>query len=91
MKSFLGINNIMSINKLFSIELFWCADNYIGNQGIRDVITKSRFKEILHNIHFSDNDTHDSNNKGNKAVPLIDNFNEAFQNPLATSSNQSID
>ena len=61
MKSFLGMNS-MSINKLPLIEHYWSTDKCIGNQGLRDVMTKSRFKEILRNIHFSDNDTADSNN-----------------------------
>ena len=60
MKSFLGMNS-MSINKLPLIEHYWSTDKCIGNQGLRDVMTKSRFKEILRNIHFSDNDTADSN------------------------------
>ena len=91
MKAFLGINSIMSINKLPSIEHYWSTKKYIGNQGLRDVMTKSRFKEILHLIHFSDNNTADSNNKGNKVRPLIDHFNEAFQSAMANSPNQSID
>ena len=91
MKTFLGMNSIMSINKFPSIEHYWSTGKYIGNQGLRDVMTKSRFKEILHKIHFSDNDTADSNSKGNKVRPLIDHFNEAFQSAMANSLNQSID
>ena len=91
MKAFLGMNSIMSFNKLPLIEHCWSTDNYIGNQGLGDVMTKSRFKEILHNIHFSDNDTADSNNNGNIVRPLIGHFNEAFQNAMANSPNQSID
>ena len=40
MKAFLGMNSVMSINKLPSIEQCWSTDNYIGNQGLRDVMTK---------------------------------------------------
>ena len=88
MKAFLGMNSIMSINKLPSIEHCWSTKKYIGNQGLRDVMTKSRFKEILRKIHFSDNDTADSNDKGR---PLKDRFNEVFQITMANSPNQSID
>ena len=79
----------MSINKLPPVEQYWSTDKHIGNQGLRDFITKSRFKEILHNIDFSDNDTADSNDKDNKVRSLIDHFNETFQNALANSPNQS--
>ena len=54
-------------------------------------MAKSRFKKLLHNIYFSDNDTADSNDKGNKVRLLIDNFNETFQNAMANSPNQSVD
>ena len=91
MKTFLGMNSIMSINKLPSIEHYRSSGKHIGNQGLRDVMTKSRFKKILLKIHFSDNDTADSNDEGNKVRPLIDHFNEAFQNAMANSPNQSID
>ena len=75
MKVFLGMNSIMSINKLSSIEHCWSSKKYIGNQGLRDVMTKSRFKEILRKIHFSDNNTADSNDKGNKG----NNSDRSFQ------------
>ena len=88
MKVFLGMNSIMSINKL---EHYWSTKKYIGNQGLRNFMTKSRFKEILCKIHSSDNDMADSNHKGNKVRPLIDRFTEAFQNTMANSPNQSID
>ena len=73
MKAFLRMNRIMTINKLPSIEHYWSTDN----QGLRDVMNKSRFKlEILHKINFSGNDTADSNDKGNKVRPLIDQHND---------------
>ena len=64
--------------KAFTDKYYWSSDKYIANQELRDAMIKSRFKEILHNIHFSDNETADSNNKGNKVRSLIDHFNEAF-------------
>ena len=55
MKLFLGINSTMKISKLPLIEHYWSTGNYIGNQGLTDSVTKLRFKEILCNIHVSDN------------------------------------
>ena len=66
MKAFLGMNRIISINKLPSIEHYWSTENYIVDQGLRDVMNISIFEEILRNIHFSVNDTTESNDKGNK-------------------------
>ena len=50
MKASFEMNSIMSINKLRSIEHYWSTEKYNGNQGLRNVMTKSRFKEILSNI-----------------------------------------
>ena len=50
MKASFEMNSIMSINKLPSIEHYWSTEKYNGNQGLRNVMTKSRFKEILCNI-----------------------------------------
>ena len=52
MKAFLCMN---SINKFPSIERYWSTDKYISDQGLGNAMTKSRFKEILRNIHFPDN------------------------------------
>ena len=54
MKVLFGMNSIMSMNNLPSIEHYCSTDNYMAKQGLRDDMTKSRFKEILCNIHFSD-------------------------------------
>ena len=45
----------MSINKLPTIKGYWEGGQFIGNDGIRNVMTRSRFKDILRNLHFSDN------------------------------------
>ena len=37
MKAFLGINFIMGINKLPSLEDYWLIDKYIGNEKIQNV------------------------------------------------------
>ena len=55
MRAFLGINYVMSINKLPTIISYWECGQYVGNKGIRNVMSRSRFEEILQNLHFSDN------------------------------------
>ena len=34
-KAFIGINYVMSINKLPTLKSYWQVDNYVGNEGIR--------------------------------------------------------
>ena len=45
-KVFLGINYIISINKIPTIKSFWECGQFIDNEGIRNVMGRSRFKEI---------------------------------------------
>ena len=55
-KAFLGINFIMGINKLPSLEDYWSTYKYIGNEKIQNVITRTTFQPILQNLPFSSND-----------------------------------
>ena len=55
MKAFLGMNYIMGVNKFPTIHHYWESGDYVGNEGIRNVMTRERFKEILQNIQFADN------------------------------------
>ena len=70
MSAFLGINYIMSINKLPTLKSYWQADVFIGNEGIQNVMTRARFLEILRNLHFADNTQHDGLDKGNLYICL---------------------
>ena len=62
-RAFLGVNFMMTICKLPNIKCYWHADEYIGNEGIRNVLTRTRFLEILQNLHFADNNTSDTSDK----------------------------
>ena len=47
MKAFLGINYFITINKLPTINSYWECGQYVGNDGIRNVISGTRFEQIL--------------------------------------------
>ena len=63
MKTYLGINFIMGISKLPSLEDYWSTDKCIGNEKIQNVKTRTRFRSILQNLHFSNNDNDDKTDK----------------------------
>ena len=63
MRAFLGINYIMSINKLPTIKSYWECGQFIGNEGIRNVMSRSRFEDVLRNLYFSDNPKDDKSDK----------------------------
>ena len=49
MKAFLGINFIVGIKKLPSLEDYWSTDKCIGNEKIQNVMTRTRFQSVLQN------------------------------------------
>ena len=90
-KAFLGVNYIMSINQLPTIQSYWESDPFIGNDGIQNTMTRNRFKQILQNLHFSDNTMADNTDRGYKVRTLIEYFNNAFGNSVSNDSHQSVD
>ena len=77
MKAFLNMNYTMGVNKLPTIHHYWESDDYNGNEEIRNVMIRERFKEILQNIHFSKNSKSNKEpDKGYKIRPLIHHFNK---------------
>ena len=70
MKAFLGINFVMAIIKLPSISHYWDWNNTIGNTGIQNAFSRSRFQNILQNIHFASNITAERADKAYKVRPL---------------------
>ena len=47
MRTFLGINYIMSIDKLPTIKSYWECGQFIGKEGIRNIMARSRSEDIL--------------------------------------------
>ena len=82
---------MMAICKLPNIKCYWHADEYIGSEGIRNVLTRTSFLEIFRNLHFADNNTSDTSDKGYKLRTVINHLNKAFQATMSDADRQSID
>ena len=91
LKAFLGINFVMTINKLAKIAEYWRVNNLIGNDGIQNTVIQNRFCEILQNLHFADNRKDDKTDKAFKMRPVIDHPNSKFSEVLSNDSEQSIE
>ena len=83
----LGINYIMSINKIPTIKSYWECGQLIGNEGIGNDMAISRFEYIFRNLHFSDNTKDD---KSDKVRSFINLFNQSFSNSVSNDDYQSI-
>ena len=53
--TFLRINYITTINNLPTIKYYWVCNHSICNDGIKNVMTKTRFIRIPQNLYFADN------------------------------------
>ena len=89
MRTFLGINYVMSINKLPTIRSYWECGQYVRNEGIRNVIRRDskRFCKIL----ISNNTKDDKSDKDYKVRSLINHFNQSFSERASDDCTQSID
>ena len=91
LKTFLGINYIMAINKLSAIVEYWRVDNLIGNNVFQNTMIQNRFCEILQNLHFAGNTYYDKTDRGFKIRQVVDHLNKKFGEVLSNNKEQSID
>ena len=63
LRAFLGINYLMDVSKFPSVANYWVV-NYTGNDGIKNVMTRQKFQDILQNLHFGNNDYDEKSDKG---------------------------
>ena len=91
LKAFLGINLIMGINKLPSLEDYWSTSKFIRNEKIQNVMARTRFQSILQNLLFSSNGNDGKTGKSYKINPAIKHLNQVFGESLTNSPSQSID
>ena len=57
MKAYLGVCVKMGINNLPKIADYWSSDIFIGNNGIKQTMTKNRFEEISQFFHLNNSST----------------------------------
>ena len=82
--------NMMAVCKLSNIKYFWAAGDYMGNNGIKNMMTRSRLSKILLNIPFEKNQIADKSDKSYKLLPAIDLINAAYQAAVSNVDEQAI-
>ena len=82
MKTFLGVNFVIGINKLSSLEDYWSTEKCIRNENVQNVMTRIRFQSILQNLHFPNNDNDDKTDKSYKICPVMEHLNKLFAESL---------
>ncbi|XP_052678343.1 piggyBac transposable element-derived protein 5-like [Crassostrea angulata] len=54
MRSYLGINIVMGINEMPTYKDYWCKNLFLGNEGIKSVMTVKRYEKLTEYFHVSD-------------------------------------
>ena len=97
LRAFIGFNFLMGYHKLPNLRSYWetgspsLSVNFVSN-----VMTRERFKEILSNLHFSNNEDiipedHPALDRAFKVRWLIDHLNENFLSSMEPEIEQSVD
>ena len=74
-----------------NIPIYWDCDHFVGNIGIQNLFTRTRYQEVLETLHFADNIKQDKTDKGCQIRPIINHLNESFQAVFSNNPEQIID
>uniref|UniRef100_A0A0K8WLQ8 PiggyBac transposable element-derived protein 3 n=1 Tax=Bactrocera latifrons TaxID=174628 RepID=A0A0K8WLQ8_BACLA len=92
-RRFLGILIFTSYHSLPSEKMYWCTDDDVDIQIVRNCMPKNRYLEIKRFLHFANNDNVANGVPGKdfKIKPLIEKLNENFLKLNVFSKQLSID
>lgn len=91
LKRFFGILIFSGYHTLPATKLYWSKDEDKGIELVRKSMSRNRFDSIKQNIHLSDNDQLDKNDRFSKLRPLFDLINKKNMQFGVFSHNLSID
>lgn len=91
LKKFMGIMILSGYHTLPAIKLYWSKDEDKGLSLVRKCMSRNTFLSIKQNIHLSDNNNLDQNDKFAKLRPIFDIINEKYLQFGIFSHNLSID
>lgn len=95
-RAFLGINLVMGYHVLPSLRDYWSSDPDLQVPYIANVMPRQRFEVIRNALHFANNEemlprSNPDFDRAFKVRPVMDHFNQCFQNARNPSLQQSID
>ncbi|XP_037042056.1 piggyBac transposable element-derived protein 4-like [Bradysia coprophila] len=96
MKAFIGCLIVMGIHQLPALKHYWSSDPFLHVESVASVMTASRFKKIVENLHCNDNKVQppksDPNyDKLHKVKPLLESLNENVRKVYQPSAVVTID
>ena len=87
---------MMAINYLPRVALYWSSDVFLGNEGIKKIMTRNRFFEISKYLHFNDSTSEpkrgeDDYDRLYKIRPVLDYLKTKFQESFSPGKKLSVD
>lgn len=95
-KSFLGVNMLMSLKKMPSYRDYWSSREELRDYFISSVLSRDRFTWLLSNLHVNDNSVQPKKGEANydklyKIRPLLSKLTQTLGSALNPGEFQSID
>ena len=72
MKAFIGVNYIMAAKQVSNTAMCWDCDHFVGNVGIQNISARTKYQEVLQNLHFANSTKQGKTYKKYKVRPVID-------------------
>ena len=91
MKALIGVNYIMAAKQVSNTAMCWDCDHFVGNVGIQNISARTKYQEVLQNLHFANSTKQGKTYKKYKVRPVIDHLNKSFEAIFSSEPEQSID
>ena len=82
---------VMCYNRLPNISDYWSSNPSMGNQFIKNAISRNRFQFLMSKLYFNHPEKPDNATKLYYVEELVNCMKETFSNSISKSSHQSID
>ena len=70
-RAFIGLRIYRSIVNLPNLKMYWSEDQFFGNSGIADVMTRGRFDKLCQYFHVNDWTGYDGRNPNRDKLQLV--------------------
>ena len=95
-KAFLAINIVMGLSPTPQYSCFWSQSCFMGNEGVKKLMTKNRYEVICQYLHVSDRENEpergeEGYDRAGKIRPLMDLLGPIFRSLSRPSKHQTID
>ena len=96
LKAFLGISIVMGLNPTPQYSCYWSRSCFMGNEGVKKLMTKNRYEVISQYLHVSDRETEvprgqDGHDRAAKIRPLMNILGPLFRRMKRPTEHQTID